>query len=97
MSACKQFDAEFRRFSMVKSEVAGFSAFYQRLQAFHKLNEIEFLIFYTDPSHGDLLPINNDENLAKAISSAKPFLRLILQRKGEDRPLYSHTRFVSSI
>lgn len=46
------------------------------------LKDIPFVIFYTDPLHGDLLPINNDENLAKAISSAKPFLRLILQRKG---------------
>ena len=41
------------------------------------------MIFYTDPTHGDLLPINNDENLAKAISLAKPLLRLFLQRKGE--------------
>lgn len=79
----QQFDAEFRRFSIAKSGIVAFSAFYQRLEEFHKLNDIEFLIFYTDPSHGDLLPINNDENLAKAISSAKPFLRLILQRKGK--------------
>lgn len=41
------------------------------------------MIFYTDPTHGDLLPINNDENLAKAISLAKPLLRLFLQRKGK--------------
>ena len=34
--------------------------------------------------HGDLLPINNDDNYHKAISTASPLLRLFLQRKGED-------------
>ena len=70
---------------MHRSSVAGFEAFHERLQALHKLHGVAFVVFYTDPTHGDLLPINNDENLAKAISSGKPFLRLILQRKGESR------------
>ena len=61
-----------------------FPKFYSCLNDFHELFGIPFVVFYADPTHGDLLPINNDENLARAISSARPFLRLFLQRKGED-------------
>ena len=40
--------------------------------------------------HGDLLPINNDGNYHKAISTASPLLRLFLQRKGKRKavPVY---------
>ena len=76
-------DAEFRRFSLDPNVVTTFEAFYTLLEKFHVLKDIAFLIFYEDPSHGDLLPINNDENFAKAVSMAKPFLRIILQRKGK--------------
>ncbi|RWS03646.1 partitioning defective 6 beta-like protein [Dinothrombium tinctorium] len=78
-----KFDAEFRRFSVERSKLQKFDDFYKLIEHFHKLFDIEFNIFYTDPNHGDLLPINNDDNFAKAISSAKPALRLIIQRKGE--------------
>lgn len=77
-----QFDAEFRRFSLEKSKVNNFESFHRSLESFHKLQDIPFSIFYTDPNLGDLLPINNDENYAKAISVSRPLLRLILQRKG---------------
>ncbi|XP_029012603.1 partitioning defective 6 homolog beta isoform X2 [Betta splendens] len=40
------------------------------------------LVCYADV-HGDLLPINNDDNYHKAISTASPLLRLFLQRKEE--------------
>jgi len=36
----------------------------------HQLKDIPFVLFYTDPDDF-LLPINNDDNLAKAIKSAK--------------------------
>lgn len=52
------------------------------IEHFHKLFTIPFNIFYADPVHGDLLPINNDVNFGLAISSAKPLLRLFVQRKG---------------
>lgn len=78
-----KFDAEFRRFSLDRSELTRFDEFYKLIERFHKLFEVPFGIFYTDPVHGDLLPINNDDNFAKAISSARPFLRLLVQRKGE--------------
>lgn len=79
----KQLDAEFRRFSLDRTKVTTFDSFYKLLETFHQMQDIPFKIFYEDPSHGDLLPINNDENYAKAVSLAKPFLRIILQRKGK--------------
>lgn len=78
-----QFDAEFRRFALNRSEVSKFDDFYKLLEKFHRLCNVPFHVFYTDPTHGDLLPINNDDNYAKAVSSARPLLRLVLQRKGE--------------
>lgn len=76
-----KFDAEFRRFALDRSELTKFEEFYSLIERFHKLFEIPFTICYTDPVHGDLLPINNDDNFARAITSARPMLRLLVQRK----------------
>ncbi|CAG2175770.1 unnamed protein product, partial [Oppiella nova] len=78
-----KFDAEFRRFSLDRSELSKFDDFFKLIEHFHKLFSISFSVFYSDPIHGDLLPINNDDNFLRAILSAKPLLRLIIQRKGE--------------
>lgn len=43
---------------------------------------MEVLISYIDPSDNDLLPINNDDNFSRALTTARPLLRLIIQRKG---------------
>lgn len=48
----------------------------------HRLRENDYILAYTDPVHGDFLPINNNENFARAVSTAKPLLRLCVQRKG---------------
>lgn len=40
------------------------------------------MIGYADV-HGDLLPINNDDNFFKAVSSAHPLLRVFIQRQGK--------------
>lgn len=40
------------------------------------------LVGYAD-IHGDLLPINNDDNYHKAVSTANPLLRIFIQKKGE--------------
>ncbi|KAH7636397.1 partitioning defective 6-like protein gamma-like protein [Dermatophagoides farinae] len=77
------FEAEFRRFSIQRSEITNLEDFVKLIEHFHNLFSIPFCLFYTDPIHGDLLPINNDTNFALAIASAKPLLRLIVQRKGE--------------
>lgn len=47
-----------------------------------------------DPTDGDLLPINNDDNFARALQAAKPLLRIHIQRRGEsqDDTLNSHSR-----
>ena len=43
--------------------------------------EMPFSISYTDPRNGDLLPINNDDNLNRAFTTAMPLMRLIIYRK----------------
>lgn len=45
--------------------------------------DLNFLIWYTDPTDGDLLPINNDNNLARALLATKSLLRIFIQRKGD--------------
>lgn len=95
-----QFDAEFRRFSLRRSELTSFEDFYKIIEHFHKLFNIEFNIYYSDPIHYDLLPINNDDNFQKALSSAKPLLRLHIQRKGKQSPAirrFAHWRIIRSI
>lgn len=61
---------EFRRYALKLEDVPSFDSFYKKIETFHHLSAIPFVIFYLD-SEGSPLPINNDDNLAKAISSAK--------------------------
>lgn len=61
---------EFRRYGLKREDVKNFDNFYKQIETFHQLSAIPFVIFYFDPEDF-LLPINNDDNLAKAISSAK--------------------------
>ncbi|XP_064016696.1 partitioning defective 6 homolog alpha [Pogoniulus pusillus] len=77
-----KFDAEFRRFAMSRSGAGSFQDFYRLLQTVHQIPRVELLLGYTDV-HGDLLPINNDDNYHKALSSASPLLRVIIQKKAE--------------
>lgn len=78
-----QFGAEFRRFSLDRSKPGRFDEFYGLLQHVHRIPNVDLLVGYAD-IHGDLLPINNDDNYHKAISTASPLLRLFLQRKGKN-------------
>ncbi|KAJ0171565.1 hypothetical protein K1T71_013115 [Dendrolimus kikuchii] len=78
-----KFDAEFRRFSLSRTEKLKYEDFKALIEKLHRLHEVAFLISYTDPRDGDLLPINNDDNLARAILTARPLLRVIIQRKGD--------------
>lgn len=77
-----KFEAEFRRFSLERDTLAKFEEFSALLEKLHKLKDV-FLISYIDPSDQDLLPINNDDNLRRALITAKPLLRIIIQRKGD--------------
>ncbi|KAJ8303590.1 hypothetical protein KUTeg_019986 [Tegillarca granosa] len=76
-----KFDAEFRRFS-VDSKTENFETFEGTVLKLHKLQDVPIIITYTDKD-GDLLPINNNDNFCKALSVAKPLLRVTVQRKGE--------------
>ncbi|KAK6622040.1 Partitioning defective protein 6 [Polyplax serrata] len=78
-----KFAAEFKRVSLFRMEAKSYEEFKSLVESFHNLKDIPFLISYIDPSDHDLLPINNDDNLARALLIAKPLLRLIIQRKGE--------------
>ncbi|XP_052740470.1 partitioning defective 6 homolog beta [Bicyclus anynana] len=78
-----KFDAEFRRFSLNRSEKLKYEDFKGLIEKLHRLHDVAFLISYTDPRDGDLLPINNDDNLARALLTARPLLRVIIQRKGD--------------
>ncbi|KAL5021885.1 hypothetical protein ScPMuIL_001040 [Solemya velum] len=75
-------DAEFRRFSVESQSSSTFENFYDILEKLHQLEMSPFVITYAD-TYGDSLPINNNDNYAKALTTAKPLLRVILQRRGE--------------
>lgn len=76
-----QFDAEFRRFSLDPQKASGFEDFEKLIGTVHRIQSIPFVLTYTD-LHGDLLPINNDDNFQRAVITAKPILRVFVQRKG---------------
>nr|XP_023017439.1 partitioning defective protein 6 [Leptinotarsa decemlineata] len=76
------FEAEYRRFSIESNTQQTFEEFRSLIERLHFLKDIPFLISYIDPSDQDLLPINNDDNLKRALINAKPLLKLIIQRKG---------------
>ena len=61
---------EYRRYAIDYSGEQDFETFYKKIESMHRLNDIPFIISYTDLDNVKL-PINNDYNLAKAIKSAK--------------------------
>lgn len=77
-----QFEAEYRRFALKRNGAGDFQEFYQLLQTIHRIPGVDVLLGYAD-IHGDLLPINNDDNFHKALSSANPLLRIIIQKRGK--------------
>lgn len=79
-----QFDAEFRRWSFRRQQHSQFEEFSKQVAELHRLalND-QVLLSYIDPQDNDLLPINNDDNFGRALKTAKPLLRLIVQRKGK--------------
>lgn len=78
-----QYGAEFRRFSVDRVKPGKFEDFYKLIVHVHRIANMEVMIGYAD-IHGDLLPINNDDNFCKAVSTAHPLLRVFIQRQGED-------------
>ncbi|KAL4657052.1 hypothetical protein GN956_G4725 [Arapaima gigas] len=78
-----KFEAEYRRFALKRSGAGGFEEFYRLLQTVHRIPGMDVLLGYVD-IHGDLLPINNNDNFHKALSSASPLLRIIIQKRDVD-------------
>ncbi|KAJ8782206.1 hypothetical protein J1605_010398 [Eschrichtius robustus] len=76
----KEFGAEFRRFSLDRQKPGKFEDFYKLVVHTHHISNTEVTIGYADV-HGDLLPINNDDNFCKAVSSANPLLRVFIQKR----------------
>ncbi|XP_076991277.1 partitioning defective 6 homolog gamma [Tamandua tetradactyla] len=77
-----KFGAEFRRFSLDRHKPGKFEDFYRLVVHTHHISSAEVAIGYADV-HGDLLPINNDDNFSKAVSSASPLLRVFIQKREE--------------
>lgn len=67
---------------MHRSDIRTFEDFYKQVETLHRMKNLQFLISYIDPKDNDLLPINNDDNFGRAVSTAKPILRVHIQRKG---------------
>ncbi|XP_065566977.1 partitioning defective 6 homolog beta-like isoform X2 [Artemia franciscana] len=76
-----KFDAEFRRISLSRKQPPSFDDFTKLVERLHGLNPLPFVLSYTDPKDGDLLPITNEENYARALQMCRPLLRLHVQRK----------------
>ena len=77
-----QFECEFRRFSVDRTQTTQFIDFYSLVKDSHRLpGDMPFTISYTDPRNEDLLPINNNDNLLRAFSTALPLLRLFIYRE----------------
>lgn len=80
-----KFDADIIRFSITRNEPISYEDFRKLLTERHDIGpDLNVHILYTDPADHDLLPINNDNNLARALLAAKPLLRICIQRKGDD-------------
>nr|XP_046217947.1 partitioning defective 6 homolog gamma-like [Oncorhynchus gorbuscha] len=77
-----KYGAEFRRFSVDRFKPGKFEDFYKLVMHVHRISNMEVMIGYAD-IHGDLLPINNDDNFCKAVSTAHPLLRVFIQRQEE--------------
>ncbi|XP_054981958.1 partitioning defective 6 homolog gamma [Sorex araneus] len=77
-----KFGAEFRRFSLDRHKPGKFEDFYKLVVHTHHISSTDVTIGYADV-HGDLLPINNDDNFCKAVSSANPLLRVFIQKREE--------------
>jgi len=79
---CQQFETEFRRYGLAHGKLPSFEDFFNLVIQIHKLNGFPCTLWYTDPE-GDLLPLSNNENFAKALTTAQPLLRVTVQRKGQ--------------
>lgn len=77
-----QFESEFRRFNVDRTKMTRFDAFSDLVRGFFRLTpDMHITMSYTDPRNSDLLPINNDDNLQRAFSTAMPLLKVFIYRE----------------
>uniref|UniRef100_A0A8C1YL17 Par-6 family cell polarity regulator gamma a n=1 Tax=Cyprinus carpio TaxID=7962 RepID=A0A8C1YL17_CYPCA len=77
-----KYGAEFRRFSLDCCEPGRYKDFHRLIVRLHHLWQMDVLIGYADVQ-GELLPINNDDNFCKALSSTQSLLRVFIQLQEE--------------
>uniref|UniRef100_A0A673KB95 Partitioning defective 6 homolog gamma-like n=1 Tax=Sinocyclocheilus rhinocerous TaxID=307959 RepID=A0A673KB95_9TELE len=77
-----KYGAEFRRFSLDRCEPGRFKDFHRLIVRLHHLWQMDVLIEYADVQ-GELLPINNDDNFCKAVTSTQSLLRIFIQLQEE--------------
>ncbi|XP_052000569.1 par-6 family cell polarity regulator gamma a [Xyrauchen texanus] len=77
-----KYSAEFRRFSLDRCEPGKYTDFHKLIVHLHHLWRMDVLIGYADV-HGELLPINNDDNFCKAVTSTQSLLRIFIQLQEE--------------
>uniref|UniRef100_A0A673JCG8 Par-6 family cell polarity regulator gamma a n=1 Tax=Sinocyclocheilus rhinocerous TaxID=307959 RepID=A0A673JCG8_9TELE len=77
-----QYGAEFRRFSLDRCEPGRYKDFHRIIVRLHHLWQMDVLIGYADVQ-GELLPINNDDNFCKAVTSTQSLLRIFIQLQEE--------------
>lgn len=70
LSIKSKIGVEYRRYALRMRDLENFEKFYKKIEEFHHLQDMPFSVFYMDIDDF-FLPINNDDNLAKAIKSAK--------------------------
>lgn len=67
---------------MDRSQTTQFADLHSLVKDSHRLpTEMPFTISYTDPRNGDLLPINNNDNMLRAFGTSLPLLRLFVYRE----------------
>lgn len=77
-----KYGAEFRRFSLDRAKPGRFEQFHKLILQLHHLVHTPVLIAYAD-IQGEFLPINNDDNFSRAVSTAQTLLRVFVQRPEE--------------
>lgn len=83
-----RFYNDIRRYTIEKDHVSSLEDFLSILITIHRIPEKSVLISYTDPIEKDELPITNNNNLQKAISTSKSMLRVQLYKETDADMMY---------
>ncbi|KAL5263308.1 hypothetical protein ACHWQZ_G008628 [Mnemiopsis leidyi] len=79
---------DIRRYSIEKDQITSLEDFLAIVTNIHRIPEKTVLISYTDPIEKDELPITNNNNLEKAISTSKSMLRVHLFKESDADLMY---------